>query len=83
MIEVFKIMHGYENIDRSQFFQTRPSRHDSRKHGLQIFPTHLCSSRRKAFFDARVIDSGNNLPADVVNSSCIVMFKNRLDVHLG
>ena len=71
-------MHGYENIDRSQFFQTRPSRH-----GLQIFPTHLCSSRRKAFFDARVIDSWNNLPADVVNSSCIVMFKNRLDVHLG
>ncbi|CAL4058833.1 unnamed protein product, partial [Meganyctiphanes norvegica] len=49
LIEVFKIMHGYENIDRSQFFKLRTehSPHASRQHDLQIWPPRKNTMTRR------------------------------------
>ena len=84
LIEVFKIMHGYENIDRSQFFKLRPehSPHASRQHDLQIWPPRKNTMTRRKFFDIRVIKGWNDLPSSIVYSTSINMFKNRLDAHL-
>ena len=83
LIEVFKIMHGFENIERSKFFKLarEVSPHDTRGHPFKIHPPRTGSITRRKFFDVRVIEKWNSLPEDVVCSNNVNIFKNRLDAY--
>ena len=65
-IEVFKILNGYENIDRNMFFSLKK---DSRTRGHQV------SSTRK-------VNELNKLSTDCVTASSVNMFKNKIDTYL-
>ena len=83
MIEVFKIMNKFENVERSQFFtlvsEVHP--HDTRGHKFKIWYPQTSTLTRRHHFDIRIIESWNNLPDDVVNSKTVNQFKNKLDIH--
>ena len=83
LIEVFKIMHGIENVDREKFFKltTNRTNRDTRGHDWRIFPQHVGSTRRKNFFDTRVIKNWNSLPKDIVRRQPIATFKKKLDEY--
>ena len=66
-IEIFKILNGYENIDRNIFFSLKK---DSR---LDI---------REYSFSHRTINEWNKLSTDCVTASSVNMFKNKVDTYL-
>ena len=79
-IEMFKIVNGYENVDRNtgMFFKLKEG---SRTRGHKAaLVKELCSlDMRKYSFSQRVINEWNKLPNDCFNASIVNMFKNRID----
>ena len=83
MIEVYKIIHGLDNVDHSQFFNFVPSGPNSntRGHQYKIARPHVRTEKRKNFFSIRIIKIWNELPAEVVNSSSLNIFKSKYDKY--
>ena len=81
LIEVYKIVHGFDNLDRSQFFKFRSEVHayNTTGHNLCIYHKAHNRSVRRVFFGIRIIDDWNKLPEEVVNSQSISSFKRALD----
>ena len=80
-IEVFKIVNGYEDVDRSMFFKLKEgSRTRGNKAALVKEQCRL--DMRKYSFSQRVINEWNKLPNDCVNASSVNMFKNRIDRYM-
>lgn len=80
LIEVFKILTDREYIDKHQFFTPSLSSH-LRGHSLKLLKSRSSRQVRQNFFSQRVIEEWNKLPSDVVTSTSVNMFKNRLDDH--
>jgi hypothetical protein len=80
LIEVFKILNKYDNLDCMEFFALH---HDerTRNNGSKLRVKRFNSSIAKNFYTYRIINDWNALPKEVVNSTSINMFKNRLDRH--
>ena len=83
MIEVFKIMKGFENVDRTQFFKlvNEVTPYDTRGHQYRIWSPQSSSLTRRKHFDIRILTHWNKLPEKVVNSKSVNEFKNKLDFH--
>ena len=80
-IEVFKIVNGYEDVDRNMFFKLKEgSRTGGHKPALVKEQCRL--DMRKYSFSQRVINEWNKLPNDCVNASSVNMFKNIIDRYL-
>ena len=74
-IEVFKIVNGYEDVDRNMFFKLKEgSRTRGNKAALVKEQCRL--DMRKYSFSQRVINKWNKLPNDCVKASSVNMFKN-------
>ena len=80
LIEVFKILNGFENINVENLFDIEREG-ITRANGWKIKGKHFTSDTGKYFFTNRVIDHWNKLPARVVNSNTILTFKKRLDEY--
>ena len=80
-IEVFKILNGYENIDRNMFFSLKK---DSRTRGHEVkLVKYQCRlDIRKHSFSQRTINEWNKLSTDCVTASSVNMFKNKVDTYL-
>ena len=84
LIQVFKIIHGFDNLHRTDFFElhrdsiNRPS---TRGHEWKIVVPYARTLQRKKFFDIRIITKWNDLPANVVKFQSIGSFKSNLDSH--
>ena len=79
-IEVFKIVNGYKDVDRSMFFKLKEgSRTRGNKAALVKEQCRL--DMRKYSFDT-VINEWNKLPNDCVNASSVNLFKNRIDRYM-
>lgn len=80
LIQVFKIIKGFDNVDYRHFFvvenNTRTRGH---RYKLAKFRSRL--NIRRNFFSQRVINKWNELPASVVEAESVNSFKNRLDKH--
>ena len=78
LIDVFKILNGYENIDRNMFFSLKK---DSRTRGHEVkLVKDLCRlDIRKYLFSQRTINEWNKLSTDCVTASSVNMFKNKVD----
>ena len=80
LIETFKILKNMDHINHENFFELS-SQVITRNNGLKLKGQRFNTDLRKNFFNVRVIDSWNKLPASVVQASTIDSFKNRLDKH--
>ena len=77
LIETFKILKGIDNVDSQNLFSlnSNHTRSNGWKLELKRFNTSQCGN----FFTYKVASYWNRLPADVVNSTTVNQFKNRLD----
>ena len=68
LIQVFKIVHGFENVDANNFFFKFEdnSPHETRGHEFKKNSPQLLHVGRQHFFDYRIIEEWNSLPADIV-----------------
>ena len=84
LIEMFKIIKGFDNVDRKQFFTLAsddPQHYDIRGHVYRIVPPHAHTTRRKSFFDIRTIHTWNKLPVYVIACNTVDNFKIKLDLY--
>ena len=80
-IEVFKILNGYENIDRNIFFTVKEERR-TRGHGVTLAKKQCRLDIRKFSFSQRTVNEWNRLSADCVGASSVNIFKNKIDIYL-
>ena len=83
-IKVFKILNGYENIDRNIFFTVKEERW-TRGHGVTLAKKQCRLDIRKYSFSQRTVNEWNRLSADCVSPSTVniygVHFKPCLSFH--
>ena len=77
LIEVFKILRGFDNVDYRCLFQLSEGRTRNNGYKLELkrYNGDLCGN----FFSYKICSSWNALPSDVVNSDSVEQFKTRLD----
>ena len=80
-IAVFKIVNGYENIDRNLFFSVKEERR-TRGHGITLAKKQCRLHVRNFSFSQRTVNEWNRLSADCVGASSVNMFKNQIDTYL-
>ena len=80
-IEVFKILNGYENIDRNMFFSLKKDSR-TRGHEVKLVKDQCRLDTRKHAFSQRTINEWNKLSTDCVTASSVNMFKNKVDTYL-
>lgn len=82
MIEVYKLLHGHEDIPYTKFFTL--SNNNLRGHSLKLArPDHWRTNTKGNWFAIRTIDPWNALPEQVVTAPTISAFKARYDRHEG
>ena len=75
---MFKIVNGYEDVDRNMFFKLKECSR-TRGHEVASVKEQCRLDMRKYSFSQRVINEWNKLPNYCVNASSVIMFKNRID----
>ena len=76
MIQVYKIMHGIDKVDKDMFFTV--NRYSATLgHSLKLFKERSCLLARANSFSNRVMDSWNSLTEDIVNAPSLNTFKSR------
>ena len=80
MLEVFKILKGYEGVEEQLVF----SRHiyNTRGHTMKLYKDRVNRDVLKYSFANRVIEQWNRLPEEVVSANGINTFKNKLNKYL-
>ena len=73
-IEVFKIVNGYEDVDRNMFFKLKEGSR-TRGHKAALVKEQCRLDMRKYSFSQRAINEWNKLPNDCVNASSVNMFR--------
>ena len=81
LIKVFKIMHGFDDLDRKQFFTLKSEvhKHQTIGHNYCIFHKNFKNTIRGGFFDIRIIKDWNSLTYEIVNCKTLSSFKKELD----
>lgn len=85
LIEVWKILHGFEGLIPEDFFilsSTTATSTRTRGHSLRIYKPYSRLDIRKYFFSQRIIEDWNYLPAEVVESGTLNTFKSKLEPYL-
>ena len=70
---MFKIVNGYEDIDRNMFCKLKEGSR-TRRHKAVLVKVQCRLDMRKYCFSQRVIYEWNKLPNDCVNASSVNMF---------
>ena len=83
LIETFKIVKGFSNLHVIDFFSfhdtvSRPTR----GHNMKLYKRRVSMDVGKFSFANRIVDEWNALPQEAIDSTCVNMFKNRIDCHL-
>ena len=81
LIEVFKIIKGFEEVDSNIFFEVASS-NNLRGHSLKLYKHNLRLDAMKYFFSQRVIDMWNKLDNDVIGCLTVSTFKKYLDNYI-
>ena len=83
MIEVWKILHGKEDVDPSTLFSMANDAADqitrSSSYSLNVVKPKFKNDPRKYFFSVRSCETWNNLPYSVRESKSLNTFKNNYD----
>ena len=81
LIEVYKIIRGFDNINPNDYFDFNYSR-ITRNNGFKIVSKRFNTNEAKHFFFNRVVNIWNALPCDIVECTSVESFKTRLDKFL-
>jgi hypothetical protein len=87
LIQVWKIVHGFDNINESDLFErlhvgaTINTRATSSQYNLKRNVSNI--DIRRNFFSCRIVESWNSLPEDVKSAQTISVFKNKLKRHFS
>ena len=79
-IEVFKMMHGYEWLNKDMFLRIKNDS-KTRGHRLALVKCHSRLDIRKYTFSQRVVTDWHKLPEKCINATSVNMFKNRIDQY--
>jgi hypothetical protein len=82
LIEVFKIIKGYEGLDERKFFKRYSQESVTRGHSLKLYKMRVNKDVFKFSFGHRVIDEWNKLPEEVIKAEGLNSFKTKLDKFL-
>ena len=77
MIQIYKIMHGLDELDLAHFFD-HPTDNRTRGHRYKIGEKKVYSKLRHGLFLQRCINEWNNLSSVVVESTSLNSFKSNL-----
>ena len=77
IIQLFKIVHGYEDIEPEKFFEFNDN--CTRGHLFKIVKPRCQKSLRMNSFPVRCINKWNSLSEEIVCSDTVLKFKTRLD----
>ena len=80
-IEVFKLLNGYENINRNILLPVKDERR-TREHGVTLAKKQCRVDIRKYSFSQRTVNKWNRLSAVCVDASSVNIFKNKSDFYL-
>ncbi|KAJ8038215.1 hypothetical protein HOLleu_15563 [Holothuria leucospilota] len=78
LIEVFKIMRGFDRIPVHDLFQLKSHQKScmvTRGHALSILKQRPHLMLRRCYFSQRVIDDWNSLPPESVKAKTVLQFK--------
>ena len=78
LIQVYKIMHGIDKIDKDKLFTLSRYR-ATRGHSLKLYKKRTRLKVRANSFSNRVVDNWNSLTEDIVNVPSLNAFKSRLN----
>ena len=78
LIETYKILNGYYDINPTSFF-TLSNTDTTRVHYRKLFKFRSRLLVRHIFFTNRVVNLWNSLPADVISAPTVALFKKNLD----
>ena len=81
LIQCFKIIKGFDNVNMNNYFTLAPEM-PTRGHSLKLSRHRVNLDSTKHFFTNEVINEWNKLPESVIESTTINMFKSRLDNYL-
>ena len=82
LIECFKILKGFNNVDIENYFSFAPAL-PTRGNSMKLKGQRCNLDVTKYFFTNDVINEWNKLPEEVIQSNTINTFKNRLDKHIS
>jgi hypothetical protein len=80
MIQVYKLLHDIDRVEKSIFF-TMSLYTRTRGHSKKKFKGRCETTLRKHSFSQRIIDDWNSLTEDIVTAESINSFKAKLDKH--
>ena len=80
MLEVYNILNILDKINPEVLFEMNNAS-ITRSNGMKLKVQRYNTIARKSCFNVRVVDNWNRLPASVVSSKSIDIFKSRLDKH--
>ena len=75
LIEMFKIMKGFDNINAEHYLTFDRSNITRRRHIFKITGKRFSSNDANNFFFNRIVNVWNSLPANVVDCKTITTFK--------
>ncbi|XP_076443961.1 uncharacterized protein LOC143282247 [Babylonia areolata] len=81
MIEVYKYLHAFYNVDNPKFELADNSRRDLRGNPFKLTKSRFRLDIRGNFFSYRVVAGWNSLPDSVVTAPSLNSFKTRLDKY--
>ncbi|XP_076038459.1 uncharacterized protein LOC143023741 [Oratosquilla oratoria] len=81
-IEVYKLLHGYEDIPYTKFFSLSTTGLRGHSYKL-VVPDHWRTSLKGNWFTIRTLREWNHLPDNVVTAPSVSTFKTRYDRHKG
>ena len=80
LIQLYKIVHGFEDIEPGKFVEFNDN--CTRGHLFKIQKPSCRKKLRINAFPVRCINMWNSLPEEIVTSDTVLKFKTRLDRHL-
>ena len=86
LIQTFKILRGYDKVEKGTWFTlvgsdvARQTRMTSYKDNLVT--KHSWTDLRRNFYSNRVVNLWNNLPTEIKDAKSLNIFKSQLDAHL-
>lgn len=82
MIQVYKIMHGINDVRKETFFEMAEEDRGTRRGKFKIQKRTRLTIRKNSF-SHRVVSTWNRLPDSVVCANSVNEFKNGVDKALG
>ena len=79
LIEVFKILKGFDKVNPELFVLDQKS--ITRTNGLKLTGKRFNTNKAKNYFVNNIVKVWNLIPNSVVASELINQFKNRLDIY--